>query len=135
MHPPAVYGKHTGIKCHLLMVNLRSSQCQPPWFTVSTSVVHRVNLRGSPCHPPWFILSTSVVHRVTLRGSCCHPPWFIVSTSVVHDVFRMGLYYNNVLKRSWATNSAYIQICRPIYLCLQCLIILQLLPAPQRVLQ
>ena len=35
----------------------------------STSVVHRVNLRASQCQPPWFIVSTSVVHRVNLRGS------------------------------------------------------------------
>ena len=35
----------------------------------STSVVHRVNLRGSQCQPPWFTASTSVVHNVNLRGS------------------------------------------------------------------
>gem|GEM_PF-3639574 len=37
---------------------------QPPWFIVSTSVVHRVNLRGSSRKPPWSTMSTSVVLSV-----------------------------------------------------------------------
>ncbi|SHG03871.1 hypothetical protein SAMN05444288_2202 [Hoylesella oralis] len=69
----------------------------------STSVVHRVNLRASQCQPPWFIVSTSVVHRVNLRGSSCQPPWFIVSTSVVHSLNLRGSQQaaqRNILERA-----------------------------------